>query len=113
MVTLSLADTSTFGILRIIVPDWEKAKSVLEQAGMTVNVTEVVAIEVPNVAGGLADLLSVIGKKNINVEYMYAFTESRNEKAVLIFRFEDPDAAVAALSTTSAGMLGTVDLFDR
>ena len=113
MVTLSVADTSQFGILRIIVRDWEKGKQILEDAGMVVKVTEVVAIEVPDVPGGLADLLTTMGKTEINVEYMYAFTERLDDKAVLIFRFEDPDAAIEALSASGAGVLGRVEIFDR
>lgn len=113
MLTLSLADTSSFGILRIIVRDWERAKTVLEKAGMVVKVTEVVAVEVPDAPGGLADLLADMGRNDINVEYMYAFSQRSNGKAVLVFRFDDPDAAVAALSAAGAGVLGKVDLFQQ
>ena len=111
MVALSLADTVSYGILRIIVRDWEKAKSVLERAGIVVKMTEVVAVEVPDAPGGLADLLSAMGERKINVEYMYAFTRRHGDKAMLIFRFEDPDAAVAALNAHGAGVLARIDLF--
>jgi len=98
IITLSLADTHQYGILRMIVPDWQQAKDVLERAGFVVNVTEVLAIEVPDHPGGLADVLRVIEEASINVEYMYAFSQRRNEKAMLVFRFENADTAVAALA---------------
>jgi hypothetical protein len=96
--TLSLADTHQFGILRLLIKDHDKAKEVLEQAGCVVKITEVVAIDVADRPGGLADVLETIEKANINLEYMYAFTYRTNEKALMIFRFENPDEAIAVLS---------------
>jgi hypothetical protein len=113
IVTLSLADTEQFGILRLIVRDWEKAKGVLEQAGRVVKTTEVLAIEVEDRPGGLAGLLEVIDTGGINVEYMYAFTYGCEGRAVMIFRFEDPDAAIATLQAKGIGVLDAVDLFRR
>ncbi len=71
--TLSLADTQRFGILRMIVPDWEKAKALLEERGAVVKVTEVLAVEVPDRPGGLAEVLELFEGTGINIEYMYAF----------------------------------------
>jgi hypothetical protein len=95
--TLTLADTQQFGILRLIVDDWQKGKAALERAGLIVNVAEVVAVEVPDSPGGLDSVLDVIDESGTNVEYMYAFTFGRTDKAVLIFRFEDTDVAIDAL----------------
>ena len=72
---LSLADTSDFGILRVIVDDTEKAKMVLKERGLTVGRTNVVAVEVNDQPGGLDHILEVLSEKNINVEYMYAFVQ--------------------------------------
>jgi hypothetical protein len=94
---LSLADTQRFGILRMIVSDWQRAKSLLEGAGSVVKVTEVLAVEVPDHPGGLADVLEVFQGTTVNIEYMYAFPFVRGQKAVLIFRFDQPDAAIARL----------------
>ena len=94
---LSLADTERFGILRMIVSDWQRAKDLLEKAGSVVKVTEVLAVEVPDHPGGLADVLDAFNGTAINIEYMYAFPFVRGEKAVLIFRFDNPDAALARL----------------
>ena len=113
IVTLSLADTQQFGILRLIVQDWEKGKKALEDAGCVVNVTEVVAIEVEDRPGGLYEILSVIDTGRINVEYMYAFTFGRGDRAALIFRFEDPDAAIELLQANGINVIGSVELYSR
>jgi hypothetical protein len=97
ILTLSLADTAQFGILRLIVREWDKAKQVLEDAGWVVNLTEVVAVDVLDRPGGLAEALSVLEGAGLNIEYMYAFSLRRGDKAILIFRFEDPDRAIAVL----------------
>jgi hypothetical protein len=94
---LALADTQRYGILRVIVSDWQKAQTLLEEAGCVVKVTEVLAIEVPDLPGGLAGVLDLFDGTGINIEYMYAFPFVRAEKAVLIFRFDQPDAALTRL----------------
>ena len=94
---LSVADTADFGILRLIVDKVELAKKVLKDSGFTVGKTNVLAVEVPDRTGGLAMVLKTIEKAGINVEYMYAFVNKSGENAVLIFRFEDMDKAIAAL----------------
>ncbi len=94
---LSLADTSDFGILRLIVNDREKAKTVLKENGFTVSKTEVVAVEVPDRPGGLYQILKKLESDAINVEYMYAFVERCGENAVIIFRFDETDRAIASL----------------
>ena len=109
--TLSLADTSDFGILRLIVNDTDKAKAVLKEKGFTVNKTEVVAVEIPDRPGGLADILQVLDADGINVEYMYAFTFRSRGWAVLVFRFEDPDAAVATLKGKGVQIVSSADLY--
>lgn len=111
ILTLSLADTQQFGILRLIVPDWQSAKQVLEAAGAVVNVTDVVATEVEDKPGGLADILAIIDDAGLNIEYMYAFTFRRNDRAVLVFRFDDPDAAAEVLQGKGINVIGEVELF--
>jgi len=96
--SLSLADTSDFGILRLIVNDTEKARTVLKERGFTVSKTEVVAVEIPDSPGGLADILQALDADGINVEYMYAFLERLGENAVIIFRFDETQKAIATLS---------------
>jgi hypothetical protein len=112
LVTLTLADTLQFGILRIIVRDWEKAKKILEDHGCVVKVSDVVAIEVPDHPGGLVQILDVLETARINVEYMYAFGSKKHDRAILMFRFDDPDAAIQALLGTQINVVGPVELFD-
>ena len=113
ILTLSLADTQQFGILRLVVRDWEKAKKVLQEAGFVVNVTEVVAIEVNDRPGGLQEVLEVIEKAAINVEYIYAFTSKKEDKAIIVFRFEKPDQAIEHLASRCIKVMESVELFKR
>lgn len=101
---LSLADTSDFGILRLIVNDHEKAKAALKESGVTVGLTTVVAVEVPHKPGGLNTILQILGQKGINVEYMYAFLQ-KGDNAVLIFRFNRVDAAMETLAEAGIPIL--------
>ena len=103
---LSLADTSDFGILRMIVDNIDKAVKVLKDKGFIVKETDVVAVEVPDKPGGLARVLEVLCIANINVEYMYAFFEQPKDKALLIFRFEDPERAIEVLCAKGIQIAG-------
>jgi len=94
---LSLADTTDFGILRLIVDKYEVAREVLKSKGFTVGKTEVVAIEVPDRPGGLASVLQTLAKAGINVEYMYAFVQHSGKNAVIIFRFDNLEDAISLL----------------
>jgi hypothetical protein len=111
ILTLSVADTQRFGILRLVVRDWEKAKAVLTAAGHAVNVTEVVAVEVTDRPGGLAEVLETLGAAGVNVEYMYAFTFKRGNRGSLLFRFDDADKGIQALKAKGIGVLGSEELF--
>ncbi len=95
---LTLADTADFGILRLIVSDNDLAEKVLRENGFTVGKTNVVAIEVPDRPGGLSDVLKVLGREGINVEYMYAFVAKSGGNAVVIFRFDEPERAIGFLT---------------
>jgi hypothetical protein len=94
---LSLADTTDFGILRLIVNDTEKAKQVLKDNGFTVGKTEVIAVEVLDKPGGLADILNIMKNNGINVEYMYAFVQKSGGNAIIIFRFDELEKAIETL----------------
>ena len=102
---LSLADTSDFGILRLIVDDSAKANTVLKENGFTVSKTEVVAVEVPDRPGGLSAILQTLDREAINVEYMYAFVERCGGNAVIIFRFDETDKAIDVLKAKNFNML--------
>ncbi|HHX98204.1 MAG TPA: amino acid-binding protein [Kiritimatiellia bacterium] len=94
---LSLADTSDFGILRLIVDDVDRCVNGLRDTGHTVSLTEVLAVEIPDQPGGLAGVLEKLSAANLNVEYMYAFVCRATEKAMVVFRFEAIDEAIVAL----------------
>ena len=95
---LSLADTSDFGILRVLVDDTDTAVDALRKAGHTVRATDVVAVEIVDRPGGLATILALLQGSGINVEYMYAFLErNKDNAAILVFRFEKPEAAIQVL----------------
>ncbi len=113
IITLSLADTEQFGILRLIVKDYDKAKALLEEKGFVAKLTDVIAVEVKDEPGGLSDILKIEEKSGISVEYMYAFTIKSGENAVLLFRFDDMDKAVAALQSAGLNVLDSVELYQR
>jgi hypothetical protein len=102
---LSVADTQRFGILRLIVSDAAKATKLLEGAGHVVKTTEVLAVQVADEPGGLARVLTALEGSPVNIEYMYAFPFGHQGKAVLIFRFADPDAAITVLQTKGVPVL--------
>jgi hypothetical protein len=108
---LSLADTSDFGILRLIVSDNEKAKTSLKEAGFTVGRTTVVPVEVQDSPGGLNAILSILSGNGINVEYMYAFVQQSGKNAVLIFRFDRTDQAIETLQENGVTVLTGEQLY--
>ena len=100
MRALSLAETKDFGIVRIIVDDVYKATTVLKDEGYVHSVTSVLGVAIPDVPGGLSQVLRVLGEADINVEYMYAFLGGKDvDHAYMIFRVEDNEKAAAALSS--------------
>ena len=103
--TLSLADTSDFGIVRLIVDDHEKAKAVLSEKGHLVNVKDVLAVCVPDRPGGMAEVMQILDAAGAEIEYSYAFAFHKGEKAVLVFRFADGDVAEKALAQAGVAML--------
>ena len=109
--TLAVADTSDFGIVRLIVNDVETATRVLRESGFTVSRTTVVAVEVPDRPGGLHGILEVIAKANINIAYMYAFVEKSGENAVMLFRFDQQDRAIDVLLKSGIAVLSGEKLY--
>jgi hypothetical protein len=110
---LYLADTQQYGILRMIVADCGAVTRLLEAHGFVVKVSEVLAVEVADRPGGLANVLGALEGSGINIEYMYAFPYVRGDKAILIFRFGDPDAAIACLQTAGINLLASRELLEK
>ncbi|HOK40101.1 MAG TPA: ACT domain-containing protein [bacterium] len=95
---LSVADTSEFGILRIIVDNYEKAIAALKKNNYSASITDVIAVELDDRPGGLHDALVALDKENLNVEYMYAFVSwEKKDKALIIFRIENIEKAISVL----------------
>lgn len=106
---LSLADTSEFGILRLIVDKHEKARDTLKAKGFTVTRTHVVAVEVKHIAGGLHAILKILEGKNINVEYMYGFPYHGAE-AIMVFRFDRTEQAIEVLQQSNIRIFSGEDI---
>ncbi len=112
ILAMSLADTDRFGILRLIVRDWERAKEVLEDSGSIVTTTEVLAIEVPDRPGGLGELLERFEAAGLGIEYVYAFGSRVPEReAVLVFRLEEPEKAATRLRQAGVRVLDRAEVF--
>ena len=107
---VAIADTTSFGILRLIVDDPDRAKMVLREAGFTVSITEVIAISIEDEPGGLSKALRVLSNAQISVEYMYAFLSREDKTAYVIFRVEDNDEAVQALRKAGIVCLSSEDI---
>jgi hypothetical protein len=108
---MSLADTSDFGIMRLIVNDTENACNVLKENGFTVGSTNMVVAEVQDKPGGLANVLQIIKKAGLNVEYLYAFTRKSGETGLIIFRFEKIDAAIDVLVKAGVRLLSGEEVY--
>ena len=102
---LAIADTSDFGVLRLIVNDNQKAVEALKNRGFTVSKTDVVAVEVEDRPGGLFKILDILFKAAINVEYMYAFVTQSGDNAIMIFRFDNIDEAVRLLQKNNVTVI--------
>lgn len=108
---LSIADTSDFGILRIIVNDPERAYKILKEAGFTVSETEVIAVRVQDSPGGLASVLEQMSEANLNIEYLYAFLGTSEDDALVIFKVEDIKKARIAFTEKGIKFLEEKELY--
>ncbi len=109
--TMALADTEQFGILRILVKDWKQAQGVLQEHNITTQVSEVVALAVDHRPGGLVDILDVMDKENLNIEYMYGFYSTQGGCATIVFRFDNPDLAIEKIQAQGVQILGNTAIF--
>jgi hypothetical protein len=102
---LALADTSDFGVLRLIVDDTAKARQALKNNGFTIGRTNVVAVEVADRPGGLHEILTILQAADLNVEYMYAFVRSCGDNAIMIFRIEKDAEAMRVLTSKGVNVI--------
>lgn len=108
---LSIADTTDFGILRLIVDKPEAAYKILKEAGFAVSETEVIAVEIPDSPGGLAGVMNILTEAQVNIEYLYAFLENTSLNAIVLFRVEDVAEAKKALSEKGINVLSGETLY--
>jgi len=94
---LTLSEASDYGVLRLLVSDVKKARQVMMEKQFPARIDEVVAVEIVDQAGSLADLLEPLNEANISVRYMYAFSGFHDDRAVMIFSFSDNDRAIETL----------------
>jgi hypothetical protein len=107
---LAIADTTEFGILRMIVDRPQKAYEALEERGFTVSQTEVVVVEVEDKPGGLAQVMAILGKEGINVEYLYAFVAPRGRGALVVLKIEEKKATVDLLQAQKVKILSAEEI---
>ena len=108
---LSIADTTDYGILRLIVNKPEEALEALRQEGITVSLTNVIAIAIPDVTGGLDKAVKVLSSQGIEIEYMYAFLNPKSQSAFVILRVEDNEKAIASLEAVGIEILKSEDVY--
>jgi hypothetical protein len=107
---LTIAETESFGVLRIVVDKSEFAIQLLRDNHFVANFTDVVAVEVPDRPGGLASILKVLAENEVNIEYMYGFVEKFTDKALLVMRFEDTDFAQQILAKHNIRVVAEKDI---
>jgi len=107
---LTIAETESFGVLRIVVDKSELAVRLLRDNHFVANFTDVIAIEVPDKPGGLASILKILAENDVNIEYMYGFVEKFSDKALLVMRFEDTDFAQQILAKHNVRAVAEKDI---
>ena len=111
---LSVADTQDFGILRILVENTEKAVEILKNNGYICKTNEVIAVEIPDKPGGMADIMSIVSVPEVSVEYAYAFaTHKENDSAYMIFRVSGTEKAVELLKAAGIESFSKEELFKK
>ena len=111
MRALSIGEAADFGVVRMIVNNPDEAQKMLDDAGFTVAETDVLAVEIPDVPGGLASVLGALKDAGINIEYAYAFVARSGEKAIVSMRVEDPAAGEKALAAAGFSLVDAAKLY--
>lgn len=112
MRALMIADTAEYGVARILCDRPLAAREILQSAGFGVSLTRVVAVEVPDRPGGLADVLDLFGREGLNIEYAYGFVEPQGTGAIQVFRLEEPERGADALAAEGFRLLAAADIYE-
>lgn len=108
----SIADTTDFGVLRLIVNRPHDAYEALKREGFTVSLTDVIAVQIPDRPGGLADVLALIQDAGVNIEYLYAFVGKVSQDALAVFRLENPQVAIKLLEGKGLKLLTEEEVYN-
>ncbi|WP_407374612.1 acetolactate synthase [Methanobrevibacter sp.] len=109
---MCMADTSEFGILRLVVDDPEKGKDALEENNFLVKITEIIGVEMNDAPGGLTSILNVIKNNNIDLEYLYAFTHDKINKAILLLHTEQLDELISTLQSNDIVIVSAQEVYN-
>ena len=109
---MCMADTSEFGILRLVVDDPEKGKKALEQNNFLVKMTEIIGVEMNDTPGGLTTVLKTIRDNNIDLEYLYAFTHDKADKAILLLHADDIDKLIEVLQNNNITIVPSEEVYN-
>lgn len=110
LISLSIADTTNFGILRCIVSDVNKAILVLRDGGFTVNTTDVIGIVVPDAPGGLANVLAILNENDIGIGYLYSFVKKQDNDALIMMKVDDTDKTMQVFKDNNIKMVEQQDI---
>ena len=102
---LTLADSSDFGVMRLIVDDLDRAIACLENNNISIGLTSVIAVEVPDQPGGLAEVMNKIENSGLNVKYMYSIPEKKHNNAIMIMRFDNAEETAEKLKNKGLNIL--------
>ena len=109
---MCMADTSEFGILRLVVDNPEKGKDALEENGFLVKITEIIGVEMNDTPGGLTIVLKVIKDNEIDLEYLYAFTHEKEGKAILLLHSDDIDRLISVLKDSDITVVQSDEVYN-
>lgn len=109
---MCMADTSEFGILRLVVDNPEKGKEALEQNNYLVKMTEIIGVEMHDAPGGLTSVLNIIKDNNIDLEYLYAFTHDKKDKAILLLHTDDIDRLIEVLNENNITIVPSEEVYN-
>lgn len=109
---MCMADTSEFGILRLVVDDPEKGKQALEENDFLVKITDIIGVEMNDAPGGLTTVLNIIKNNLIDLEYLYAFTHEKEGKAILLLHSENIDNLISVLSENNIPIVSAEEVYN-
>lgn len=109
---MCMADTSEFGILRLVVDDPEKGKQALEENDFLVKITDIIGVEMNDTPGGLTTVLNIIKNNLIDLEYLYAFSHEKEGKAILLLHSENIDNLISVLSENNVPIVSAEEVYN-